>query len=295
MGSALWIGALTQGLIYGFLAWGVMISLRGLRFADITVDGSLTTGAAVAASLALSGVHPALSTLAALFAGAIAGTVTGILHTRFGIDDLLSGILTMTALYSVNLHIMGRSNLALTTDLTLVGGMGGVGTTDLSWLTLAIGLGIAGCIGLLWFLRTDFGMALRATGDNAAMVTAQGIDPLRMKVFGLAFANGLVGVAGALVAQYQGFADISMGIGSLVGAIASLIIGETLLGQLSARWLVIGAVVGSILYRSLIALALQSGLNPIDLKIATAGFVFLALAVPYVHRSLARKRARRTA
>lgn len=299
MGAALWIGALTQGLAYGFLAWGVMISLRGLRFADITVDGSLTTGAAVAAALILSGQPPWLAVIAAFAAGGLAGCVTGLLHTKFGINDLLSGILSMTALYSVNLHIMGRSNLALSSESTLVsqarGFMGDPSVSDLPALALFGLFSIISTWGLIWFLRSDIGLALRATGDNPQMISAQGVNPARMRIFGLALANACVGFSGALVAQYQGFADINMGIGSLVGGIASVIVGETLLGKRSAVWMVVSAVVGSIAYRFLIALALQAGLNPIDLKLATAAFVFLALAIPFMKRRFARQRSRRTA
>lgn len=297
MGSALWIGALTQGLAYGFLAWGVMISLRGLRFADITVDGSLTTGAAVAAALILGGQPPWLAVVAAFAAGGLAGCVTGLLHTKFGINDLLSGILSMTALYSVNLHIMGRSNLALSAESTLISQARGlVGDTALSDLPALALFGLFSAVaswGLIWFLKSDLGLALRATGDNPQMISAQGVNPARMRIFGLALANACVGFSGALVAQYQGFADINMGIGSLVGGIASVIVGETLLGKRSAIWMVVSAVVGSIVYRFLIALALQAGLNPIDLKLATALFVFLALAIPFMKRRLARKRSRR--
>lgn len=298
MGWALWIGALTQGLAYGFLAWGVMISLRGLKFADITVDGSLTTGAAVAAALILSGQPAWLAVIAAFAAGGLAGSITGLLHTKFGINDLLSGILSMTALYSVNLHIMGRSNLALSSEGTLIsqarGVLGDSGMSDLPALLLFAVLSGTAAWGLAWFLRSDLGLALRATGDNPQMISAQGVNTAKMRIFGLALANAFVGLSGALVAQYQGFADINMGLGSLVGGIASVIIGETLLGRRSAIWMVVSAVIGSILYRFLIALALQAGLNPIDLKLATAAFVFLALAVPYMKRRIARNHRRRT-
>ena len=287
MSLILWLGAITQGLGYVFLAWGIYLSLRVLDFADITVDGSFTLGGAVAATLIVRGVHPVPAVMAAILAAALAGAVTGFIHTRFDITDLLAGILTMTALYSINLHVMGRSNVSLLRERTLITLLKDTGLplSD-DWLVfgLFLLLTIICKLGLDWFLRTDFGMAMRATGDNPLMITAQGVDTRRMKVMGLALANGLVGLAGALIAQYQGFADVGMGIGSLVAGIAAVIIGETLTGRRSPPWIVAGVAVGSAVFRLLIALALQVGLNPIDLKLVTAVFVFAALALPRLKR-----------
>jgi putative ABC transport system permease protein len=287
MSLILWVGAITQGLGYAFLAWSIYLSLRVLKFADITVDGSFALGGAVAAILIVQKVHPVLAVGAAILAAALAGATTGLIHTRFGIGDLLAGILTMTALYSINLHIMGRSNVSLLRERTFTTLLAEAGLPlGEEWLTLGLFLLLAVLckLGLDWFLRTDFGMAMRATGDNPAMITAQGVDTRRMKVAGLALSNGLVGLAGALIAQYQGFADVGMGIGSLVAGIAAVIIGETLAGQRSLFWIVGGVAVGSIIFRLLIALALQIGLNPIDLKLVTAAFVFVALALPRLKR-----------
>ena len=287
MSLILWLGAVTQGLGYAFLAWGIYISLRVLNFADITVDGSFTLGGAVAATLIVRGVHPVPAVMAAILAAALAGAVTGFIHTRFGINDLLAGILTMTALYSVNLHVMGRSNVSLLRERTLITLLKETGLPlSEDWLVFGffLLLAIVCKLGLDWFLRTDFGMAMRATGDNPLMITAQGVDTRRMKVMGLALANGLVGLAGALIAQYQGFADVGMGIGSLVAGIAAVIIGETLTGRRSLPWIVAGVAIGSAVFRLLIALALQVGLNPIDLKLVTAVFVFIALALPRLKR-----------
>ena len=287
MSLILWLGAITQGLGYAFLAWGIYISLRVLNFADITVDGSFTLGGAVAATLIVRGVHPVPAVMAAILAAALAGAVTGFIHTRFDITDLLAGILTMTALYSINLHVMGRSNVSLLRERTLFTLLKDTGLPlSEDWLVfgLFLLLTIICKLGLDWFLRTDFGMAMRATGDNPLMITAQGVDTRRMKVMGLALANGLVGLAGALIAQYQGFADVGMGIGSLVAGIAAVIIGETLTGRRSLPWIVAGVAVGSAVFRLLIALALQVGLNPIDLKLVTAVFVFAALALPRLKR-----------
>jgi len=287
MSLILWLGAITQGLGYAFLAWGIYLSLRVLDFADITVDGSFTLGGAVAATLIVRGVHPLPAIAVAILAAALAGAVTGFIHTRFGITDLLAGILTMTALYSINLHVMGRSNVSLLRERTLITLLKETGLPlEEDWLVFGLFmlLTIVCKLGLDWFLRTDFGMAMRATGDNPLMITAQGVNTRRMKVMGLALANGLVGLAGALIAQYQGFADVGMGIGSLVAGIAAVIIGETLVGRRTLPWVVAGVAVGSAVFRLLIALALQVGLNPIDLKLVTAVFVFAALALPRLKR-----------
>ena len=282
-----WLVAITQGLAYAALAWGVYLASRVLRFADITPDGSFPLGGAVAASMIVAGIDPLLATFAALLAGMVAGYVTGVLHTRLGVKDLLAGILVMTALYSVNLHVMGRSNVSLLDVRTVVGDVHKLIPASVSWSDdLSLGilfLGVAIVLGgiLTWFLRTDFGMALRAVGDNPAMITAQGVDRRRMIEFGLALANGLVAFSGALMAQQQGFADVSMGVGTLVAGMAAVILGETFLFNRRGLGLTITMVaVGAIIFRSLIALALRAGLNPIDLKLATAAFVLAALALP---------------
>jgi putative ABC transport system permease protein len=282
-----WLVAVTQGLAFAALAWGVYLSSRVLRFADITPDGSLTLGAAVAASMIVAGTDPLVATLVAFFAGMLAGYVTGVLHTRLGVKDLLAGILVMTALYSVNLHVMGKSNVSLLDVRTVVSDVHRVIPASVGWsddlslgvlfLAIAIVLGVL----LAWYLRTDFGMAMRAVGDNPAMITAQGVDRRRMIELGLALANGLVAFSGALIAQHQGFADISMGVGTLVAGMAAVIMGETLLFNRRGLGLTITMVAGgSILFRGMVALALRMGLNPIDLKIATAAFVLAALALP---------------
>ncbi len=282
-----WLVALTQGLAFAALAWGVYLSSRVLRFADITPDGSFTLGAAVAASMIVGGIDPILATLVAVIAGMMAGYVTGVLHTRLGVKDLLAGILVMTALYSVNLHVMGKSNISLLDIGTLVDKVhrlipGSAAWSDdisLGLLFLAITV-VLGAL-LVWYLRTDFGMAMRAVGDNPAMITAQGVDRRRMIELGLALANGLVAFSGALIAQHQGFADVAMGVGTLVAGMAAVIMGETLLfGRRSLAVVIVMVAAGSILFRGMVALALRMGLNPIDLKLATAAFVLIALALP---------------
>lgn len=289
---AFWLVALTQGLAFAALAWGVYLSSRVLRFADITPDGSFTLGAAVAASMIVTGSDPLIATLVAIVAGMVAGYVTGVLHTRLGVKDLLAGILVMTALYSVNLHVMGKSNVSLLDADTILRHVHTVIPASAGWsddfslgvLFLAITV-VLGAM-LAWYLRTDFGMAMRAVGDNPAMITAQGVDKRRMIELGLALANGLVALSGALIAQHQGFADISMGVGTLVAGMAAVIMGETLLFNRRGLGVTIAMVAGgSILFRGMVALALRMGLNPIDLKLVTAAFVLAALALPKLRYS----------
>jgi putative ABC transport system permease protein len=289
-----WIAALTQGLAFVALAWGVYLSARVLRFADITPDGSLTLGAAVAAALLVQDTHPLTATAVAVGAGMLAGYVTGVLHTRLGVSDLLSGILVMTALYSVNLHVMGRSNISLLDTKSLATPVRSLFPATASWpddvIFGVIFLGIALLLGslLTWYLRTDFGIALRSVGDNPAMITAQGVDRRRMIELGLALANGFVALSGALIAQYQGFADVSMGVGTLVAGMAAVILGETLRARGRSLLLTILMVAaGALVFRLLVALALRVGLNPIDLKLMTAVFVLGALALPRLRRRAA--------
>jgi putative tryptophan/tyrosine transport system permease protein len=299
------IGAFTIGLILSLLSMGVWISFRVLRYTDITVDGSITLGASVVAVLLVRGWAPWAATLVATVAGGLAGTVTGLLHTRFRIQELLSGILVMTALYSMNLRVMGRSNVPLLRVGNIAQPMvrvlqqvsGGehslllfgwrVPMQDVAMLltVLVITVGIA--VLLRMFLFTHLGTALRATGDNAQMIRAQGVNHQRMQVFGLCTANALVGMSGALLAQYQGFADVQMGIGMIVWGLASIIIGEALVGTLSPGLALTGTIMGTILFRLLIAIALRWGLNPNDLKLVTALFVFAALVLPGRLRLLA--------
>jgi putative ABC transport system permease protein len=282
-----WLSALVLGLAFATLAWGVYIASRVLRFPDITPDGSFPLGASVAATLIIGGVDPLVATVAAFFAGMAAGYVTGLLHTRLRVTELLSGILVMTALYSVNLHVMGRSNISLLDRATLATRLHALVPSTSGWssdisfgvvfLILVLVIGFA----FTWFLRTDFGTAMRAAGDNPAMIIAQGVDRRGMVELALALGNGLVAFSGALMAQYQGFADVTMGVGTLVAGMAAVILGETLKPRRWRLGLTIAMVaVGAIVFRGLIAVALRIGLNPIDLKLATAAFVLLTLALP---------------
>ena len=297
------VSAWTIGLILSLLALGTYISFRIFAFPDITVDGSLTLGAAVSAILIVKGHNPLWATAAGALAGVVAGATTGVLHTRFGINKLLAGILTTTALYSINLHVMGKSNLPLLSgrSLTKLGESVGrwvvhgnvihvfgwdIGLRDSTSLFFSF---LSACMvggGLYWFFRTNIGSAMRATGDNAQMIRALGVSVENMTVLGLALSNGLVGLAGAMLAQYQGFADVQMGIGMVVWGLASVIIGEALIGYISLGFTIVGAVMGSVLFRLMVAIALRWGLDPNDLKLITAAFVFVALVTPSVARQL---------
>lgn len=293
------LSAWTIGLILSLLALGVYVSYRVFAFPDITADGSITFGAAVAAALLTRGVNPLAASAAAFLAGSLAGICTGVLHTRFKINQLLSGILVMTALYSINLHVMGQSNLPLLSATTLTTYAQSLGrwisghdsATILGWPVSARDLGsliLAGAIVLVLalvayiFFRTNLGSAMRASGDNAQMIRALGVNVENMIVLGLAISNGLVAFSGALLAQYQGFADVQMGIGMVVWGLASVIIGRALVGSDSLGNALTGTVMGSVLFRLIIAVALRWGLNPNDLKLVTAVFVFGALVLPLV-------------
>ncbi|MDO5511557.1 ABC transporter permease [Corynebacterium sp.] len=275
------IGAVEVGLIYGVMALGVFLTFRVLNFPDLTVDGSFTTGAATAAVGILNGWPPLLATLAGFLTGFLAGVITGLLHTKGRIDGLLAGILTMIALWSINLRIMGGANIPMLRQETVFtplreGGLLG------TWVGAGILLGVVALLGLVvvWFLTTDLGLSIRATGDNGPMITSFGVSTDYTKTLTLALSNGFVGMCGALVGQYQGFADISMGIGLILVGLASVIMGQAIFGQRFLWVAVLAVVVGAVLYRIIIFLALQVGLDPNDMKLITALLVIVALLVP---------------
>ncbi|HUK33800.1 MAG TPA: hypothetical protein VLV86_07825 [Vicinamibacterales bacterium] len=291
------LSAWTIGLILSLLSLGIYISYRVFKFADITADGSVTFGAAVAAALLTRGVSPVASSIAAFLAGCVAGFCTGVLHTRFRINQLLSGILVMTALYSINLHVMGSSNiplLSVTTITTYAQNLGRwitghdsatllgwpVSARDFGSLLLVLAIVLLIALATWLFFNTNLGSAMRASGDNAQMIRALGVNVENMIVLGLCISNGLIAFAGALLAQFQGFADVQMGIGMIVWGLASVIIGRALIGADSVGAALTGTVMGSVLFRLIIALALRWGLNPNDLKLVTAVFVFGALVLP---------------
>ena len=299
------LGATTIGLILALLALGVYLSFRIFNFPDITADGSITLGASVTATLLVHHWSPWLATLAGFAAGVLAGAITGVLHTKFKINGLLSGILVMTALYSVNLHVMGKSNVPLLNEATLASqaeslGLSllhttdgdlnifgwSVGVRDAAMLVCVLGLVVFVGLVLYLFFRTNLGTAMRATGDNPQMIRALGVSVDFILILGLALSNGLIALAGSLVAQYQGFADVQMGIGMVVWGLASVIIGEALVGSHRIGLLITGAVMGSVIFRLLVAIALRWGLNPNDLKLITAAFVFVALIAPALLRKL---------
>jgi len=294
--AALWIHAIEQGLAYGIAALGVFLTYRILKFPDLTVDGSFVTGAAIASLLLVRyGFDPFSVLVIAFIAGGLAGLITGLLNTRLGISGLLAGVLTMIMLYSINLRIMGKPNLSLLridTATRLVDAawspLGGWAVlTFIGILTLAIKLLLDA------FLRTELGFALRATGDSEPMITAQGVDTRTMKLLGLALSNGLVALSGALVAQYSGFADVGMGLGTIVTGLAAVILGSALIRSNRVGWMTVSVLVGSLIYRLAVILALRYGyvvgFQASDLKLITALLVILALVVPYVRERRMRR------
>ena len=281
------LGVLEQGLIYAILALGVYITFKILDFPDMTVDSSFPLGAAVTALMISNGIDPLWSLPASLLAGALAGTITGVIHVRFHVGDLLSGIIVMTGLYSVNLHIAGRSNVQLFSFDTLfknplisglpTGVQAYAPVIVLALLTLLVKLLMDG------YLATRSGFLLRATGDNPTLVASLAKDSGRVKILGLAIANGLVALAGCVMCQYQRYFDISMGTGTLVLAVASVIVGTQLLRGLRFLKATTAVVLGSILYKACVALALSLGLSPFDLKLVTV-VLLLIIIVAGGHR-----------
>jgi putative ABC transport system permease protein len=275
------IVAVELGLIYAIMALGVYLTFRILNFPDLTVDGSFTTGAAVASIMIINGSSPVVATIAAFGAGLVAGWITGILHTKGKINGLLAGILTMIALYSINLRIMGRANLPLLREDTLITPLRDAGLLGTAMAVVVFSLfALAVKFVIDWFLHTDVGLAMQATGDNEEMIRSFGVSTDRMKILGLALSNGLVGLCGALIAQYQGFADIGMGIGLILAGLASVIIGQAIFGSRLIIIASLAVVLGSVLYRVVIQLALQAGLNPNDMKLISAVLVVIALVLP---------------
>ncbi len=278
----LFIATVSQGLIWSVMAIGVLLTFRVLDVPDLTVDGSFPLGAAVAAVLMTQGFPIPVALLLAAIAGALAGGVTGFLTTQLKIPALLAGILTMIALYSVNLHVMGKANVSLLASDTLFSQL--EAWMPSLWAGLVIGVLFVFLIASLiyWFFGTELGTAIRATGNNDQMARAQGINTNVMLVLGLMISNALVALCGAVVAQSQGFADVGMGVGTIVIGLASVIIGEVLVGPLTFKQTLFAVVVGSVIYRLVIALVLEWGMPPNDLKLFTAVLVALALSMPLI-------------
>lgn len=272
---------LEQGLSYALVALGIALTFRILSFPDLTVDGSFPLGGAVAARLLVEGADPFTASMCALAAGFAAGCLTGILNTRLKINSLLAGILMMTILYSVNLRIMGRANIQLLTVPTLFSPFEEMNLSR--WIPVVLvflGVVMAAKVLTDLFLHTEYGIALRAVGDNEQMIRSLGMNTDLATVFGLGLSNGLVALSGALIAQDQGFADVGMGIGMIVAGLASIIIGEALIKPRTVFRLTLAAVIGSIVYRLIIVTGMRLGLAPTDLKMATGLMVILALGVP---------------
>ena len=283
--QALVLNMFEQGFLFAFLGLGVLITFRFFRFPDLTAEGSYPLGGAVAAALLVAGMNPFGATLLAILAGAVAGIATALIHTKLRINNIIAGIIVMTALYTVNLRVMGKANTPLLNTPTVFGDV-------LGWLRLpetvmttipvvAVMLAIASLV-LIWFFHTDLGLAVRATGQNETMALSLGINVDRTKLIGLALSNGFIALSGALVAQNHGFADIGMGIGILVTGAAAVLIGEAIFGDRTIAVWVFAAIVGVLLYRLLVALALRLGLEPIDLRFITAALLLLALAIPQI-------------
>jgi len=301
------IGAATLGFILSLLTIGVFISYRIYRTLDLTTDGSFGVGAAVVAALLVRHVNPVLATVVGTLAGTAAGAVTGILHTRFMVSVLLAGVLTSTAIYSVCLFVMGSGNLSLISaesvttlaervgmhlgmpaSLTLFGDSVSGGSVS-TLLAMAL-LAVAAALALAGFMGSRLGLAMRASGNNPQMAKSIAIDVDVMTVIGLGLANGSVALAGSLFAQYQGFANVEMGIGAVVTGLANLMIGEALVGRRTiGRWIA-GAVVGAVVFRLLVAAAVRAGLNPNALKLVTALFVVAVLMLPHLARRARGKR-----
>ena len=280
--EALALNVLEQGTLAGFLGLGVLVSFRFFRFPDLTAEGSYPLGGAVAASMLVAGAGSVLATLAAVGAGVLAGMTTALIHTKLRINNIIAGIIVMTALYTVNLRVMGRANISLLSARTLFDQATAILGASETAVTIALTASLLALIGaaLAWFMHTDLGLAVRATGENEAMIRSLGVDTDRTKLIGLGLSNGAIALSGALVAQDHGFADIGMGIGILVTGAAAVMIGEALFGDGSIERWVVATIVGVLIYQLLVALALRVGMAPTDLKLITAVLLLLALVLP---------------
>lgn len=288
MSMGLVLSTLWQGLLWGILALGVYLTYRVLDVADLTVEGSYPLGAAVGVSYIAGGGSPIVAVVIAFLAGSVAGIVTGLLHTKLKIPALLAGILTMIGLYSINIRIMGdKSNvsiLRMDTIYTYFGNLG-LGKNE-SILACGVLFVVAIIAFLYWFFGTEIGAAIRATGCNKQMIRAQGIDTDVTTILGLLISNGMVAMAGALIGQSQGFADVGMGTGTIVIGLASVIIGEVLFGTRNFMNWLLAVVGGSIVYRIVIAVVLKLGMNQNDMKLLTATIVVVALAMPLIKEKI---------
>ena len=283
-------GAVSQGVLWGIMTLGLYITYKVLDYADLTVDGSFALGGAVSAILIVKGMNPYLTLIFSIVAGMMAGVVTGFLNTKLKIPAILAGILSMIALYSINIRIMGKPNVALLGETTVVTQIMDLTGLSNSVISLLLGILFAAVItGIMyWYFGTEIGCAIRATGNNEYMVRALGASTDQMKILGLLISNGLVALSGALVAQSQGYADVGMGTGTLVIGLASIIIGEVIFGKrFNFAYKLLSVVLGSAIYRMIIAIVLQMGLKSSDLKLLTAVIVAMALSIPVVKKKIA--------
>lgn len=275
------LGTIEQSFIFAIMVLGVYISYKILDFPDMTVDGSFPLGAAVTAALIVKGVNPLLALVVAMLAGAIAGLITGMIHVKLKVTNLLAGIIVMTGLYSVNLRIMGKSNIPLFMSKHLFNG-------TISAIVVVVIFLLIVKLTIDFLLKTKFGFVLKALGDNESLVTALGLDGNKLKLYGLMIANSLVALAGGILAQYQGFADVGMGTGTIITGLASIIIGEAVIGKKKFIKVTTMVIIGTVIYRAIIALSLKLGMNASDLKLITSILVVIIIYLKIKKDSLRR-------
>lgn len=278
------LGTIEQSFIFAIMVLGVYISYKILDFPDMTVDGSFPLGAAVSASLIVKGMNPLLSLIIAMLAGAIAGLITGIIHVKLKVTNLLAGIIVMTGLYSVNLRIMGKSNIPLFMTKHLFNG-------QISAIVIAGIFLIVIKLAVDFLLKTKFGFVLKALGDNESLITSLGINENNLKFYGLMIANSLVALSGGILAQYQGFADVGMGTGTIITGLASIIIGDAIIGKRKILRPTSMVIIGTILYKIIIALSLKLGMNASDLKLITSILVVIIIYLKVKKDSLKKGRS----
>lgn len=289
-------GAVAQGLLWGIMTLGVYLTFRILNIADMTCDGSFALGGSTCAVLVSKGYNPLAAVFISFLTGIIAGLVTGLMHTKLKIHEILAGILSMIALYSINIRIMGRSNtplLGVDTMMSIMQEKLGI-TPNIASFIIGLIFGVALIAFLYWFCGTEVGSCIRATGNNEKMVRAMGVDTDKMKLLGLMLSNGLIAISGALVAQQQGYGDVGMGTGAIVIGLASIILGESIFAYFNKRFAfyvtLLSILLGSVVYRLIIAIVLQLGLKSSDLKLLTAIIVVIALAIPVAKKKVAKRK-----
>jgi len=289
-------GAVAQGLLWGIMTLGVYLTFRILNIADMTCDGSFALGGSTCAVLVSKGTNPLLAVLISFLTGLIAGLATGLMHTKLKIHEILAGILSMIALYSINIRIMGKSNtplLGVQTMMTKMQDKFGM-SPNVSSFIIGVIFGVSLIVFLYWFCGTEIGSCLRATGNNEKMVRAVGVDTDKMKLLGLMLSNALIALSGALVAQQQGYGDVGMGTGAIVIGLASIILGESIFAWFNKRFAfyvtLLSILLGSVVYRLIIAIVLQLGLKSSDLKLLTAIIVVIALAIPVTKKKITKNK-----